>query len=165
MGGICLILGLIGLQTLSLNYAGLLLLVLGLVLFFLETQFTSHGVLSLGGAVALLAGSLLLFDSPEPFLRVSLKVALPTVLLSVAFFVFAVTLALRAQRRHVVSGKEGLLGQHGRVRRVLAPRGTVFVAGEHWTAVSATGETIPDGVTVEVISLDHLELTVRRVED
>jgi len=162
MGGICLILGLIGLQTLSLNYAGLLLLVLGMVLFFLETQVTSHGVLGLGGAVSLLAGSLLLFDSPEPFLRVSLQVALPTVLLSVGFFAFAITLALRAQRRRVVSGKEGLLGLHGEVRRALVPRGAVFVAGEHWSAVSETGESLPEGTDVEVAGVDHLLLTVRR---
>ena len=162
IGGISLILGLLGLQTMSLNYAGLLLIVLALGLFFLETQITSHGVLSLGGTAALLAGSLILFDSPEPFLRVSLKVILPVVLLTASFMFFAVTMALRAQKRKIVSGAESLVGLTAEVRTPLDPVGQVFVAGEHWSAQSETGETIAPGDTVMVTSVDHLKLSVRK---
>ncbi len=163
MGGISLILGLFALQNLDINYAGLLLIVLGVVLFFMETQVTSHGVMAIGGTIALLAGSILLIEAPQPFLRVSLKVIVPVVLATAAFFIFAVTMALRAQRRKVVSGREGLLGMVAEARTPLAPVGQVFVAGEHWTAISATGAPIAAGTPVEVVAVDHLRLTVRPV--
>ncbi len=163
MGAICLILGLFALQGLSVNYAGLLLIVLGVILFFLETQVASHGILSIGGTVSLLAGSLLLIDAPQPYLRVSLKVIIPAVLITAAFFIFAVSMALRAQRRKVVTGKEGLVGSVGQARTDLSPTGTVFVAGEHWTAVSASGEAIPAGAEVEVVSVEKLKIKVKPV--
>lgn len=163
MGAICLILGLFALQSLSVNYAGLLLIALGVILFFLETQVASHGILSIGGTVALLAGSLLLVDAPAPYLRVSLKVIIPAVFGTAAFFIFAISMAMRAQRRKVVSGKEGLVGQLGVTRTPLAPGGTVFVAGEHWTAITATGEPVPEGAEVEVLSVEHLKITVKPV--
>jgi len=161
LGGICLILGLFALQSLSLNYAGLLLIVFGVVLFFLETQITSHGLLGLGGSAALLAGSLLLIDSPAPYLRVSLKVIIPAVFVTALFFLFAASLAVRAQRRKVVSGREGMVGARGVARTAIDPSGSVFVSGEHWTATSATGEAIPAGSDVEVVSVDRLSITVR----
>jgi membrane-bound serine protease (ClpP class) len=163
MGAISLILGLFALQNLDINYAGLMLIVLGVVLFFMETQVTSHGVMGIGGTIALLAGSVLLIDAPQPFLRVSLKVIIPVVLATAAFFAFALTMAIRAQHRKVVSGREGLVGMIGEARTPLAPFGQVFVAGEHWTAVSATGAPIAAGASVEVVSVDHLRLTVRPV--
>jgi len=163
VGGICIILGLFALQSLSVNYAGLLLIVFGVVLFFLETQITSHGLLALGGSAALLAGSLLLIRSPEPYLRVSLKVIIPVVAVTAGFFLFAVTLAVRAQRRKVVTGSEGLVGQVGVCRTPLAPSGQVFVAGEHWTARTADGGTLPEGTRVEVLAMEHLEVIVKPV--
>jgi membrane-bound serine protease (ClpP class) len=161
LGGIALILGLFALQSLSINYAGLLLILFGVVLFLLETQITSHGLLAIGGTAALLAGSLLLIEAPEPYLRVSLKVIIPAVGATAAFFLFAATLAFRAQRRKVVAGKEGLVGMIGTVRAPLSPRGSIFVAGEDWTAVSESGETIPAGTPVEVVAVLRLTLTVR----
>jgi membrane-bound serine protease (ClpP class) len=161
LGGICLILGLFALQSLSLNYAGLLLIIFGVVLFFLETQITSHGILGLGGTASLLAGSLLLIDSPVPYLRVSLKVIVPAVAVTALFFLFAASMAVRAQRRKVVSGREGMVGARGVARTALDPHGSVFVSGEHWTATSATGEEIPAGTDVEVVSVDRLSITVR----
>ena len=161
VGGIALILGLTGLQTLSVNYAGLLLIVLAVVLFFLEIQIQSHGLLAVGGSAALVAGSLMLFDSPLPFLRLSLRVLIPVLLVTVGFFAFAMVLALRAQRRRVVSGREGLVGLTAEVRRALDPEGAVFVAGEHWTAVLEGGGSVPVGGRVTVVGVDHLRLTVR----
>jgi membrane-bound serine protease (ClpP class) len=161
LGAICLILGLFALQSLSLNYAGLLLIVLGVVLFLLETQITSHGLLALGGTISLLVGSLFLIDAPQPYLKVSLKVIIPVVLVTAGFFVFAVTFAVRAQRRKVVSGREGLIGLIGTSRTPLEPTGTVFVAGEHWTAVTESGESMPADTKVEVVAVDRLRLTVR----
>lgn len=164
VGGICIILGLFALQNLSVNYAGLLLIVFGVVLFFLETQITSHGLLALGGSAALLVGSLLLIRSPEPYLRVSLKVIIPVVAVTAGFFLFAVTLAVRAQQRKIVTGSEGLVGLIAICRTPLAPVGKVFVAGEHWTARSADGGTIPEGTRVEILSVEHLEVIVKPVK-
>jgi membrane-bound serine protease (ClpP class) len=163
IGGICLILGLFALQSLSLNYAGLLLIVFGVILFFLETQITSHGLLALGGTVSLLAGSLLLIDSPEPAMRVSLRVVVPVVAVTAAFFVFAVAMAIRAKRGKVVTGHEGLVGLVGTARTDLAPAGTVFVAGEHWDAESTAG-SIPRGTRVEVVAAEGLRIRVRPAE-
>jgi membrane-bound serine protease (ClpP class) len=160
IGGICLILGLFALQNLSLNYAGLLLLVFGVILFFLETQIASHGLLAIGGTLSLLAGSLLLIDTPEPYMKVSLKVVIPVVAVTAAFFLFAVTMAVRAKLRKPVTGNEGLLGLAGIARTALSPSGTVFVAGEHWDATSESG-TIPQGTRVEVVAVDRLRITVR----
>jgi membrane-bound serine protease (ClpP class) len=161
IGGICLILGLFALQNLSLNYAGLLLIVFGVILFLLETQVASHGLLAIGGTISLLVGSLFLIEAPQPYLRVSLKVIIPVVVVTAAFFLFAVTFALRAQRRKVVSGREGLVGLIATTRTPLNPNGTVFVAGEHWSAVTESGETVPEGTEVEVVSVDQLKLTVK----
>ena len=161
IGGICLILGLFALQNLSLNYAGLLLLVFGVVLFFLETQISSHGVLALGGTISLLAGSIFLINATEQYLKVSLKVIIPAVVVTAGFFVFAVTFAIKAKRRKVVSGREGLVGLIGTTRTALNPEGKIFVAGEHWAAVTVTGESVPEGTEVEVVSVENLRLTVK----
>jgi membrane-bound serine protease (ClpP class) len=160
LGGICLILGLFALQNLSLNYAGLLLIVFGAILFFLETQIASHGLLATGGTLSLLAGSLLLIDAPEPYMKVSLRVVVPVVAVTAGFFLFAVTMAVRARRRKVITGNEGLVDLVGTARTALSPSGTVFVAGEHWSATSAAG-TIPPGTRVRVVAVDHLRITVR----
>ncbi len=161
MGAISLILGLFALQSMDVSYAGLALMILGVILFLLEIKVTSHGVLAIGGTVSLLAGSLLLIDAPEPYLRVSLKVILPAVGVTAAFFIFAMSLALRAQRRKVVTGREGLVGAVGTVRAALVPDGKVFVAGEHWTARTETGETLPIGARVEVVRVEGLMVIVK----
>jgi len=159
-GAICLILGLMGMQTLSLNYAGLLLIITALVFFFLEIHVASGGLLTVGGIVALISGSLLLFDSPSPLMRISRGVLISFALLTSAFFVFTMIMALRAQRRRVVSGREHLPGQEALVVKALDPAGTVFVLGEHWSAESAGGETIPVGSRVRVVEEEHLKLRV-----
>jgi membrane-bound serine protease (ClpP class) len=161
LGGMALILGLFALQNLSINYAGLLLILFGIVLFLLETQITSHGLLAIGGTASLLVGSLLLIEAPEPYLRVSLKVIIPAVAVTAGFFLFAAALAIRTRRHKVMTGKEGLVGMTGIARTHLSPQGTIFVAGEHWTAVTESGETIPSGTPVLVLAMNRLTLTVR----
>ena len=133
----------------------------GVVLFFLETQISSHGVLALGGTISLLAGSIFLINATEQYLKVSLKVIIPAVVVTAGFFVFAVTFAIKAKRRKVVSGREGLVGLIGTTRTALNPEGKIFVAGEHWAAVTVTGESVPEGTEVEVVSVENLRLTVK----
>jgi membrane-bound serine protease (ClpP class) len=161
-GAICLVLALFALKSFSINYAGLLLMILGMLFFVAELFSTSYGVLTAGGATALILGSVLLFRSPAPFLRVSLWVILPAVLVTVAFFVFALALALRAKRRKPVTGRRGLIGEIGVARTEIAPKGKVFVSGTHWSAVS--DRPIPEGTRVVVEQVDGLLLKVRPLD-
>jgi len=99
IGGICLILAFFSFQTLPVNYAGILLIIMALVLFILEIKVTSFGMLTVGGIISLTLGSLMLFDSPEPFLKVSLEFIFPVVTVTSTFFILAIYLAVKAQRR------------------------------------------------------------------
>jgi len=159
-GAICLILAFFALQTLPVNYAGMLLILLAVLLFVAEIKITSYGVLTLGGIIAMILGSLMLFESPEPYLRVSWFIILPTVLATAAFFVFGLSFALKAQLAKPTTGREGLIGMRGRVISSLRPEGKVFVHGEYWNARS--DEEIEQGEAIEVVGISDLLLTVRR---
>ena len=135
-GAICLILAFFALQTLPVNYAGVLLILLAIVLFIAEIKVISYGVLPLGGVVALLLGSLMLIESPDPALRVSWYVIVPMVATTAGFFLFAVSFALRAQMRQPTTGQEGLIGKRVKVMSPIKPEGKVFVHGEYWNAES-----------------------------
>ncbi len=161
IGGISLILAFFAFQSLPINYAGLLLILFGIVLLIAEIKIVSHGVLTIGGVVAILLGSLMLVDTPEMPLRVSWTVILPVVAATTGIFVFAVSAGIRAQMRRPTTGPEGLLGQVGVVRTPIAPEGQVFVRGEIWRAVS-DGEPIPEGTKVRIVSVDSLTLHVTR---
>ncbi len=160
-GAICLILAFFALQTLPVNYAGVLLILLAVVLFIAEIKVTSYGVLTLGGVAAMILGSVMLFDTPEPYLRVSWYVILPTVLTTVGFFVFALSFALKAQMKKPTTGREGLVGLRGKAVSALAPEGRVFVHGEYWNAES--GEPVEAGTPVEVVGMRDLVLKVKAV--
>ncbi len=161
VGALCLILGFYSLQTLPLNLAGGLLLLLGIVLFVLETQVPSHGLLSVGGVVAVVLGALMLFDSPEPALRVSLKVILPLAIATGLVFAVAAGLSVRTLRRRPTTGREGMVGEKGLAKTAVDPKGTVDVHGELWNAVSDA--PIAAGDAVEVLSVEGLLLKVRKV--
>lgn len=161
-GAICLILAFFALQTLPVNYAGVLLILLAIVLFIAEIKVTSYGVLSLGAVVSLLLGSLMLIESPDPALRVSWYVIVPMVVTTAAFFLFAVSFALRAQMRQPTTGQEGLIGKRATVVSAFRGReGKVFVHGEYWNAEGE--EEFEKGDTVEVVGVSELKLKVRRV--
>ena len=113
MGGICLILGFYALQTLPVNYAGLMLIIMGIVLFILEVKIISHGLLTIGGIIALIFGSLMLFESSSPFFKLSLAVIVPVVLITTLLFVLTVRLAYKAFRKRPLTGAEGLIGLEG----------------------------------------------------
>ncbi|MFH1680406.1 MAG: nodulation protein NfeD [Candidatus Eisenbacteria bacterium] len=159
IGAICLVLALFALKSFSINYAGLLLMILGVVFFVAELFTPSYGILTAGGVAALIMGSVLLFRSPAPFLRVSLAVILPAVLLTVAFFVFALGMALRTRRKRPVTGHRGLIGQVGVARTGIDPTGSVFVAGAHWSAESEA--PIAAGTEIVVEKAEGLVLKVR----
>jgi len=156
VGGISLILAFYSFQTLPVNYAGLLLIILSIILFIAEIKVTSYGMLSLGGLISLFLGSLMLFDN----MRVSLKLMMPTVVLVGGFFVVVAALAFRAYRSKPKSGVDGLIGEVGLVKEKLDPEGLVFVHGEYWKATA--DEPVEEDEQVEVIEMEGLTLKVRK---
>lgn len=161
IGGISLILAFFAFQTLPVNYAGVLLIIFALILFIAEIKIVSHGMLAVGGVISMIFGSLLLFESPEPYLRVSWGVILPTVLATTLFILIAVTKAVQAHRRKPVTGREGLVGETGTAESDLAPEGKVFVRGEYWDAVG--DERIAQGEKVVVAAVEGMRLRVRKL--
>lgn len=160
IGGICLILAFFSFQSLPINYAGLLLMALALIFFILEVKIVSHGALTIGGIISMLLGSLMLFESPAPYMRASLSVIIFVVLATAAFFVFAVGMGLKAQRRKTTTGEAGMVGKVGVARSALKPEGYVFVHGEIWKAEA--DEPIEQGEKVVVKEVEHLTLKVTK---
>ncbi|MDE2058154.1 MAG: nodulation protein NfeD [candidate division NC10 bacterium] len=151
LGGICLILAFYAFQTLPINYAGLLLILLAIILFIAEVKVVSHGILAVGGIIAMILGSTMLIRSPESFMRISLPAILGTTAVTAAFFIFVVTMALRAQRQKTTTGAEGLIGQIGTVRTPLTPEGSVLVGGELWSAQCKEGAEPGSKVRVRAV--------------
>lgn len=161
IGGISLILASFAFQTLPVNYAGVLLILLALILFIAEIKIVSHGMLTVGGVISMVLGSLLLFESPEPYLRVSWNVILVTVLAVSAFSIFAVSMAVKAHRRRPATGSEGLMGEEGKAASAIAPEGKVFMHGEYWDAWS--DEQIAEGEKVVVVAVEGMRVKVRKL--
>jgi len=161
IGGISLILAFFAFQTLPVNYAGALLILLALVLFIAEIKVVSHGMLTVGGAVAMVFGSLLLFESPAPHLQLSWGVILVTVFVTAGFFSVVIAKALRVHRLKPATGREGLLEQEGRAESAIAPVGKVFVNGEYWDAWS--DQPIAAGSRVTVEAVEGMRLKVKEI--
>jgi membrane-bound serine protease (ClpP class) len=143
------------------NYAGLALIGLALILFIAEIKVTSYGALTIGGIIAMILGSLMLFDAPPPLPRVSLWVVVPSTLLVAAFFVFLVGAALKTLTKQPYSGREGLIHKVGvALTPIDHKQGKVFVVGERWDAYS--DEPIEQGINVEVVQMDGMTLRVRK---
>ncbi len=160
IGGISLILAFFAFQSLPINYAGLLLILFGIVLLVAEIKVVSHGILAIGGTVAMALGSLMLFDAPEAGgLRISWWVLVPTVAATAGLFLFVVSAGVRALTRRPLLGPSGLVGRTGVARGRLAPEGQVTVQGEIWRAV-ARGEPVEDGERVRIVDVQGLTLEV-----
>jgi membrane-bound serine protease (ClpP class) len=162
VGGICLVLAFFALQTLPVNYAGILLIVLAIIFFILEMKITSYGMLSIAGTASLLLGSLMLFESEGPGEGVSWRVLIPTLGLISGFFTAVAFLVFRAQVSKPKTGSAGLVGEVGVVRQTLAPEGKVFVHGELWNARAHA--PIEEGVRVRVVKVTGLVLEVEPSE-
>ncbi len=160
VGVICLILAFFAFQTLPLNWAGLLLIIVAIVMFLLEVKVVSYGFLTLGGVVSLVIGSIMLFKSPIPALRVSWSVILPTVVGTVLFFLFAITFGIRAQRKKVTTGHPGMIGEEGEAVTMLNPDGKVKIGSEYWNA-TADNPPVEVGAPIVVTGGNRLRLTVR----
>lgn len=159
VGVIFLILAFFAMQTLPINYAGLLLILFAIVLFILEIKITSYGLLSVGGVISMVLGSLMLFESPEPFFKVSLSVIIPAVLTTLAFFLFAVGLALKAQRKKPTTGPQGIVGEVGMTIEKIDPEGRIKIHGEIWRATCSHPLKANEKVIVRRV-LDGLVLEI-----
>jgi len=157
-GGILVLLGLSAMSVLPINWLGAALLGLAFTLFALEVKFTSHGVLGVGGAFAMVLGAVMLIDSPAPEFRIHWSTALAVALPFSAITVFLLTIAARARRNKVEGGAEGMIGQVGEALTELSPEGKVFVHGEYWDAVAV--RPVAAGARVRVTAIDRLKLTV-----
>ncbi len=164
VGGICLILAFYSMNTLPINYAGLALIIFGVILFILEIKIVSHGLLSVGGVVALFFGSIMLIESPPgaDFLRVSLSVIITITVCTAGFFLFVVGKGIAAMKRKPTTGADGMVGETGRVLESVHPEGSIAVHGEIWKARSADGAEIPAETRVRVTAVENLTLVVER---
>lgn len=160
VGGICMLLALYAMQLLPVNAAGILLILLGLVLFILEAKFTSHGVLLLGGIVSMLLGAMFLIRSPLTPAGVSFGVALAAVLPFAFLTVFLMRLVLKSRKWKTATGKEELVGEEGIVTIALpgGGEGMIRVHGELWRASS--NENLDVGAKVRVLRVNGLTLDV-----
>lgn len=171
LGAFAIILAFIGFGSLPLNIAGLLLIGLAIVLFVLELTVTSHGLLAIGGLIAFALGASALYtetgDPTAPAVEVALPIIVAMTALTAAFVAVVVWAAIRTRRMPPVNVGVGsgdvssdLIGSEGEVRRALLPSGTVYAAGEEWTARTADGSTLERGTPVRIRGREGLVLIV-----
>lgn len=158
IGAISLILAFYSLQSLPVNYAGALLVILGVVFLLLEITVTSYGLLALGGVTAMTLGGLFLIKSDAPFLQISLSFLLPTVMAVGALVGVVAWIAIKGTRGKPITGAEGMIGAIGIAKTDLNPHGQITVQGEIWEAVSQN--PIRQGEAAEVMSIEGLTLHV-----
>ena len=159
VGAISLILAFYAFQSLPVNYAGMLLFLLGIVFFVLEASVTSYGLLAIGGVISMLIGSVMLIKSDAEFFQISWAVILPVVTLASVLTLLVIGTGIRALRRRPATGREEMVGLIGIARTALAPDGQLAVRGELWEAVSE--QPVSAGDEVEVTAVDGLRLRVK----
>ena len=161
VGSVSLVLALYAMQTLPINYAGLLLIILGVVLLIAEVNVMSYGLLAMSGAISIFLGSIMLIDSEDPAMQISKMILYPTLGMTFLLSIGSIYLAKKAHQLHTTTGMEGLLGEVGVVKETLNPEGRVLVHGEIWNAKSDV--TISDGEKVIVEAVEDLKIKVRKV--
>lgn len=165
VGGICLILAFYSMHSLPINYAGLALIIFGIVLFVLEIKIVSHGLLTIGGIVSLFLGSIMLIkeNAFNEAMEISMALIILIVALTAIFFLFAISMGIRAQRKKPTTGQEGLIGETATAITNLNPFGEVSVHGEIWKAESLRGN-IGEGEKIKVTGIENLLLKVDKIE-
>jgi membrane-bound serine protease (ClpP class) len=162
VGGISIILAFFAFQTIPVNYAGILLIILAIVFFVMEMKIASYGLLSIAGITSLLLGSLMLFEGNGTEMRLSWKVLVPTLTVVSGFFVIISGLVFKSQLSKPKTGSNGLLGDIGVVKEPILQEGKVFVHGELWNAISKN--PIEKGTKVRVVNVKNLVLEVEPIE-
>ena len=161
VGSISLVLALYAMQNLPINYAGLLLIILGVVLLIAEVNVMSYGLLAMSGAISIFLGSIMLIDSDDPAMQISKMILYPTLGMTFLFSIGSIYLAKKAHQLRTTTGMEGLLGEIGVVKETLNPEGRVLIHGEMWKAESDTVISVGEKVSVEVVK--GLKIQVRKV--
>ncbi|MCP9471724.1 MAG: nodulation protein NfeD [Nitrospira sp.] len=161
VGAISLILAFYSLQSLPVNYAGVLLFILGIVFFILEATVTSYGLLAIGGVISMVLGSLMLIKSDAEFFRISWSVMIPVIAATAAVSLLIVGMGVRALRRSPQTGSEGMIGAVGVAKTALRPDGKLMIHGELWDAVSDS--PLEEGATAKVLRIEGLTLYVTPV--
>ena len=162
VGAISLILAFYSLQSLPVNYAGVLLFILGIVMLILEITVTSYGVLAIGGVTAMVLGSLFLFNQDFPYYQLSWSVMLPVIALAAGFTLLVVNFGVRALRRQTPTGSEGMIGRIGSAKTNLTPNGQIVIQGEIWEAVSSAPVT--QGQSIQITQIEGLTVHVKPLE-
>ncbi len=165
VGVISLVLALYTMSTLPINYAGLLLIIFAIILFILEIKIVSHGLLTAGGVISLIMGSLMLINNESSLdvISISWQVIALVTALTLLFFFFAISLGIKAQRRKPVTGPQGLINEIGEAMTDVGSGGLVRVHGEIWKAESRD-ENILKGSKIIVTGILNLKLTIRKVQ-
>jgi membrane-bound serine protease (ClpP class) len=163
-GVISLVLAFYSLQALPVNYAGVALIILAVIFFIVEIKIVSHGLLTIGGVISLILGSMMLIETESALeiAKISWRVILIVVVFTVAFFAFAISYGIKAQRLRPTTGMEGLIGETGEAISDLNPNGQVRVHGEIWSAATIDGSVLGRGTIVEITGVTNLKLTVRK---
>jgi membrane-bound serine protease (ClpP class) len=160
IGGICLILALYAFQTIPISYAGLFLILLGILFFILELKITSYGLLGVAGVTSIVIGSIMLVDLPSTWFSISWQSISAVAVVTVLFFVFVLSYAIKARLSKVKTGKEGLVGEKGIAKTDLNLSGKVFVHGELWDA--ASDEEVKVGERVVITAVDDMTVKVKK---
>jgi membrane-bound serine protease (ClpP class) len=161
IGAVSLILALYAFQTLPVNYAGLLLILLAVVFFMVEIWVTSYGLLSLAGVICLGLGSMMLFPSPEPALRLSMTIFLPIVVGTSILFTLIAYMAAKSQLAPIRTGLKSMVGEEGVAASDIDPEGQVMVRGEFWRAIS--DEPIKENEKIRVIGTKQMRVVVEKI--
>jgi membrane-bound serine protease (ClpP class) len=160
-GGICLVLAFVAFQMIPINFAGIILIIAGIILFIVEIYTPTFGFFTIGGIASLTLGSFMLTKDMAPFLQISSGIIITVIVVTGLFFIFAVTKGLKIQWKKPISGKESMIGMVGIARTNLNPDGQIFIHGETWQAIISNGTPIKKGEKVLVTSLEGLRLTVK----
>jgi membrane-bound serine protease (ClpP class) len=166
IGVICLILAFYSMSSMPVNYAGLGLIIFGIILYLLEIKVVSHGLLAIGGTVSVLLGSMILFrTSPvENYVSLSWSVIISVTVFSALFFLFLITMGLKAQKSKVASGVNTMIGLTAQTLSSLDPYGQVKVSGQIWKANSLSG-FIAENKKVTIKEVKDLTLYVSPSND
>lgn len=163
IGAVSLVLAFYAFQTIPISFAGLFLIVLGIVFFILEVKVVSYGLLSVAAIGSIIMGSIMLIDLPSSWLAISWKSILAVAVLSIIFFLGVLSYAIKAQLLKVKTGKEGLVGEAGVAQTAIAPKGKVFIHGELWDARSE--EPIASGEEVVVTAVEGMVVRVKKDDE
>jgi len=159
LGVLFLLIAFFSFQMMPVNYAGIAIIIFGIILLILEVNIVSFGLLTIGGIAAMLIGSTMLIDSPDPLIQISRGIIYPVVILTAIFIIIAVRLVIKAMKNRPVTGFEALSGMKGLAETEITPNGgTVMVNGEIWSAVSE--EIIPRGSEIRVTDSENMTLKV-----